>query len=115
MALLGEHRVIVRSGGRITFLKTDEIEWIEAAGNYVRIHTRREEHLLRETLGDLETRLDASRFVRIHRSTIVSIDAIKELAPIFHGDLQITLRNGTRLTLSRTYRARLEQLLGDRL
>jgi two-component system LytT family response regulator len=88
---------------------------VEAAGNYVRLHTNREEHLLRETLNELESRLDSSRFVRVHRSSIVNIDSIKELAPAFHGDLQITLRNGTRLTLSRTYRSKLESLLGDRL
>jgi len=113
--LLAEQRIVIRAGGRISFVKTDEIEWVEAAGNYVRIHSRREEHLLRERLSEIEARLDASRFVRIHRSTIVNLDCIKELAPIFHGDLQITLRNGTRLTLSRTYRSKLEKLLGERL
>lgn len=123
MLLLADHagsanaadRLVIRSGGRITFLKTSEIEWIEASGNYARIHTHRDEHLLRETLTELETRLDSARFARIHRSTIVNIDCIKELEPIFHGDLEITLRNGTRLTLSRAYRSRLERLLGNRL
>jgi two-component system LytT family response regulator len=104
-------RLVVKSNGRVFFLKTDEIDWIEAAGNYVNIHVGSEAHLLRETMNSIEVRLDARKFVRIHRSTVVNIERIKELSPLFHGDYVVTLVNGTKLTLSRSYRDRLSGLL----
>jgi two-component system LytT family response regulator len=106
-------RVVIKSAGRIMFLRTDEIDWIEAADNYVRLHVGAESHLLRETMGALESRLDASRFMRIHRSTVVNIDRMKELQPWFHGDYVVILQDGTRLNLSRTYRDRVIELLGE--
>jgi two-component system LytT family response regulator len=106
-------RVVIKSAGRIMFLRTDEIDWIEAADNYVRLHVGMESHLLRETLGSLEGRLDASKFMRIHRSTVVNIDRMKELQPWFHGDYVVILEDGTRLNLSRTYRDRVIELLGE--
>jgi two-component system LytT family response regulator len=106
-------RVVIKSAGRIMFLRTDEIDWIEAADNYVRLHVGVESHLLRETLGSLEGRLDASKFMRIHRSTVVNIDRMKELQPWFHGDYVVILEDGTRLNLSRTYRDRVIELLGE--
>src|SRR5437870_899526 len=78
-------RVVIKSAGRIMFLRTDEIDWIEAADNYVRLHVGTESHLLRETLGALEARLDSTKFLRIHRSTLINIDRMKELQPWFHG------------------------------
>jgi two-component system LytT family response regulator len=105
-------RLALKTAGRITFLKADEIDWIEAAGNYVRLHAGGEAHLLRETMSRLEGRLDAARFVRIHRSTIVQLDRIRELQPWFHGDYRVRLRDGTELTLSRGYRPKLQELLG---
>jgi two-component system LytT family response regulator len=105
-------RLIVKSGGRVFFLRTDEIDWIEAAGNYVRLHLGEESHLFRETMNRMETRLDARRFVRIHRSRIVNTERIKELQPWFNGEYVVILRNGTRLTLSRGYRDRLQDQLG---
>jgi two-component system LytT family response regulator len=96
-------------------VRTDEIDWIEAASNYVRLHVGREVHLLRETMSRLETRLDGGRFLRIHRSTIVNIERIKELQPSFHGDYVVVLRDGTELTLSRGYREHLQNLLGNSL
>jgi len=104
-------RIVVKSAGRIFFLKIDEIDWIEAAGDYVYIHTRKEKHLLRETMASLEARLDPEKFIRIHRSIIVNIDCIKELEPMFHGDYAVRLYNGSCLTSGRTYRDRLERLL----
>jgi two-component system, LytTR family, response regulator len=105
-------RLVVKSGGRVYFLRTEEIDWIEAAGNYVRLHLGDDSHLFRETMNRMETRLDARRFVRIHRSRIVNTERIKELQPWFNGEYVVILRNGTRLTLSRGYRDRLQDQLG---
>jgi two-component system LytT family response regulator len=108
-------RVLVKSGGRTVLLKTGEIDWIEAAGNYVRLHVGRERHLLRETMTALEEKLDPEQFVRVHRSTMVNLERVRELEPFFHGDYVLKLEDGTRLTLSRTYRERMEQRLGREL
>ena len=105
-------RLVIRTAGRIFFLKTQEIDWIEAHGKYVTIHAGKEAHLLREGISALEGDLNPSKFVRIHRSTIVNADRIKELQPWFHGDCKILLVNGTELMLSRHYRQRLDDLLG---
>lgn len=105
-------RLVVKSGGRVFFLRTDEIDWIEAAGNYVRLHLSSESHLFRETMNALEARLDPQRFVRIHRSRIVNIERIQELQPWFNGEYAVILRNGTKLTLSRGYREKLQERLG---
>jgi two-component system, LytTR family, response regulator len=104
-------RLIVRSGGRIVILRVAEIDWIEAASNYVRLHAGDREYLLRETMTALESKLDPADFVRIHRSTIVRIDRIRELEPLFQGDYVVILEDGTRLTSSRGYRERLQDLL----
>lgn len=104
-------RLVVRAGGRIVILRTADVQWIEAASNYVRIHVGGKDHLLRETMTALESRLDPSEFVRIHRSTIVRIDCIRELEPLFQGDYVVILDDGTRLTSSRGYRDRLQELL----
>jgi two-component system LytT family response regulator len=105
-------RLVVKSGGRVFFLRTEEIDWIEAAGNYVRLHLGEESHLFRETMNGMESRLDGRRFVRIHRSRIVNTERIKELQPWFNGEYVVILRNGTRLTLSRGYREKLQEQLG---
>jgi two-component system, LytTR family, response regulator len=105
-------RLVVKSGGRVFFLRTDEIDWIEAAGNYVRLHLTEDSHLFRETMNNMEARLDGRRFVRIHRSRIVNTDRIKELQPWFNGEYVVVLQNGTRLTLSRGYREKLQERLG---
>src|SRR5262249_20142569 len=101
-----------KSQGRVLLLKLDEIDWIEAADNYVNLHVRNESHLMRETMTSLAARLDSKKFIRISRSALVNVERIKELQPLFHGDYSVTLQNGTRLTLSRNYRDTLEQLLG---
>jgi two-component system LytT family response regulator len=103
-------RLAVKSGGRVVLVKTDDIDWIEAADNYVELHAGRESHLLRETLSALEARLAPGKFIRISRSVIVNADRIKELEPLFHGEYQVTLLNGVKLTLSRGYRHKLPQL-----
>ena len=104
-------RLVVKSGGRVFFLRTDEIDWIEAAGNYVRLHLGEESHLFRETMNRMEARLDGRRFVRIHRSRIVNTERVKELQPWFNGEHVVILQNGTRLTLSRGYREKLQEQL----
>ncbi len=104
-------RLVIKSGGRVFFLRTDEIDWIEAAGNYVRLHLGEDSHLFRETMNNMEARVDARRFVRIHRSRIVNTDRIKELQPWFNGEYVVVLQNGTRLTLSRGYREKLQEQL----
>jgi len=100
-------KLIVRAGGRVLFLRADEIDWIEAAGNYVRLHAGKEEYLYRETMTKLEDHLNPDRFARVHRSTIVNIERIKELQPWFRGDYMILLRDNSKLILSKTYRGRL--------
>jgi len=105
-------RLVVKSAGRVFFLKAEEIDWVEAADNYVRLHVGGEAHLLRETMSGLEANLDPAQFLRVHRSTIVNLERIKELKPWFHGEYLIILRDGTQLTLSRSYRERLHELLG---
>lgn len=108
-------RIMVKSGGRLYFLRTAEIDWVEAAGNYVRLHVGGEAHLLRETMNGLETKLDPERFLRIHRSTIVNIERIRELQPWFHGDYVVILRDDQQLTMSAGYREKLDELRGRAL
>lgn len=103
-------RLVVKTTGRVFFLKADEIDWIEAAGNYVKLHSGRESHMIRETMNGIEAKLDPDKFLRIHRSTVVHIDRIKELHPMFSGDYAVILRDGTELALSRNYRERFLEL-----
>ncbi len=106
-------RLVVKSAGRIFFVNVDEIDWIEAAGNYVALHVGRESHLLRETMNAMEGKLGTDSFVRIRRSAIVNVARIKELRPLFKGEYQIILRDGTRLTSSRRYRDQVNSLLKE--
>ena len=108
-------RLVVKSGGRAFFLKAEEINWIEAEGKYVRLHVGRESYLLREAIGTLEAQLDPKRFLRIHRSTVVNIDCVRELQPWFHGEYRVLLCDGTELTLSRGCRKKLGELLNSHL
>jgi two-component system, LytTR family, response regulator len=105
-------RLVVKSGGRLFFLRTDEIDWVEAAGNYVRLHVGPTSHLLRETMNAIEGRLDPEKFFRIHRCRIVNMERIQELQPWLNGEYAVLLRTGTRLTLSRGYREKLQDRLG---
>jgi two-component system, LytTR family, response regulator len=106
-------RLVVKAVGRVFFLKADEIDWIEAAGNYVKLHSGRESHMIRETMNGIEAKLDPDKFLRIHRSTVVNIDRIKELQPMFSGDYAVLLKDGTELALSRHYRERFLELFGN--
>lgn len=105
-------RLVIKAGGRIYFLRTDEIDWIEAQGNYVSVHSGKKSHLIRETISSLDAQLDPKEFVRIHRSSIVRIDRIQELQPWFHGEYRVILNTGTQLALSRNYRDNLQQAIG---
>ncbi|MGH7717765.1 MAG: LytR/AlgR family response regulator transcription factor [Gemmatimonadaceae bacterium] len=99
-------RLLVRVDGRLMFVKVDDIDWIEAAGNYVRLHLGKQSHLLRESMSRLEGALDPGNFQRIHRATIVNVDRIREMQPWFSGEYLVLLHDGTRLKLSRFYRDR---------
>jgi two-component system, LytTR family, response regulator len=105
-------RIPIKSNGRIILLKTDDIDWIEAEHNYVRLHTRGVTHLIRETMSALEAKLNSKRFRRIHRSTIVNVERIREIQPWFRGDAIVLLDNGQKLTASRNFRDRLKEWLG---
>lgn len=105
-------RVVVKNSGRVAFVNVEEISWIEAAESYVRFHVEGgRSYLIRGAISRLEAQLDPARFLRIHRSMIVSIKQIKEMQPLFHGDYEIVLKDGTRLTSSRSYRDKLQGLL----
>ena len=104
-------RLMIKISGRVVLLKVEEIDFIEADGNYAKLHVGRKSHLLREKMHDLEARLDPSKFVRIHRSAIVNLDRIKEMHPHFNGDYLVVLEDGRQLKLSRSRRENLETRL----
>ena len=100
-------RLLVESDGRSFFVRTSDVDWIEAAKNYVRLHVGDRTHLLRATLSALEHQVDPERFRRVNRSALVNLDRVRELQPWFHGDAIVILESGTRVTLSRRYRRNL--------
>jgi two-component system LytT family response regulator len=106
-------RVVIKSGGRIYFLKIEEIDWVEGAGDYLTLHSGSQTHLIRETMGNFHAKLNPRKFLRIHRSTIVNIERIKDIRPLFKGDYVITLTSGARLKASRGYRRELQALLDE--
>jgi two-component system LytT family response regulator len=101
-------RILVRRPGRISFVNVEEIHWIGAEGNYVRLHLAKERHLVRVKIGTLEERLDPRRFLRIHRSAIVNLDRVRVLHRLPGGDYSVQLDNGVSLTMSRSYKGRFE-------
>jgi two-component system LytT family response regulator len=101
-------RLMVKQDGRVYFVKVTDVDWFEAAGNYVRVHVGRTSHLLRETMHGIEGQLEPNQFARIHRAVIVNLDRIRELQPWFAGDYVVILRDGRQLKLSRTYREALQ-------
>ena len=105
-------RIVVRSRGRILPLAVESIEWIEAADNYVRIHTARDTHRVRETLLALEARLDPHQFRRIHRRTIVNVATVSEVRPLLRGGCEAKLESGRLLRVGRTYRRALRRFFG---
>jgi two-component system LytT family response regulator len=108
-------RIIIRADGRITFLHTREIDWIEADDKYLHLHTGKGARMVRQTLAAIESQLDPKQFLRVHRSAMVNMDRIKELQPLFNGEHSLILDDGTRLTLSRKYKDKLFELLGKPL
>ena len=108
-------RLVVKCRDGVRLLPSSEIDWIEAQGVYVSIHAGRTSLLHRASLNELESRLSPRDFTRIHRSTIVAIDRVTRLEPRTHGEYTAILADGTRLRVSRTYRAALEARLGQRL
>jgi two-component system LytT family response regulator len=100
-------RLLVKTGGRFVFLRVEQIDWIETSGNYLKLHCGAEEYLIRETMQNLEARLDPARFLRIHRFTMVNLERIKQVEPWFHGEYVVTLEDGKELMLSPSYRERL--------
>jgi two-component system LytT family response regulator len=110
-ARVAPDRIAVRNNGRVLFVKLADIDWIEAADNYVCLHCGRETHVVRETMNELEARLDPTQFIRVHRSSIVNLDRVQELQPWFRGDYRVVLRDGTQLTLTKNHREKLESRL----
>ena len=100
-------RIVFKSRGRIVFLPVSDIRWISAEENYVRISTQTETHLLRETMARLEEKLDPEMFLRVHRSSIVNLQHVKEVRTEADGDYAVVLVNGEKLTMSRSYRSRI--------
>jgi len=111
----GIGRLAVKVGGRVLILKPGEIDWVEAAGVYVELHAGKKVYLHRESITEMEAQLAPARFVRIHRSTLVNLDRVRELTPGMHGEFRVLLSDGTELKLSRGYRHRLEEQLGQAL
>ncbi|MGE3312903.1 MAG: LytR/AlgR family response regulator transcription factor [Limisphaerales bacterium] len=108
----GPDRIAVKLDGRVIFLRPTDIDWIEAQDNYVKLHVGREAHLVRDTISNFENRLDGRRFIRIARSTLVNLDRVREMQPMFHGEYVVFLQDGTKLTMSRGYRETLQKYLG---
>jgi len=106
-----ENRLAIKTKGRVVFLNLDDIDWIEAAANYVRLNTGKDSYLFRETISRVSERLNPSQFVRIHRSMIVNIRRIKELIPVNSGEYVVILKSGKELSCSRGYRANLQHLI----
>ncbi|HJP84536.1 MAG TPA: LytTR family DNA-binding domain-containing protein [Gemmatimonadaceae bacterium] len=104
-------RFPVKSAGDIYFVRAEEIDWIDAAGNYTALHVGGRKHLIRETMKSVESKLDPRKFVRVHRSAIINVDRLRKLQPYFHGEYVVTLQDGTTLTSSRGYSDRLRALL----
>ena len=104
-------RFLVRNGEKVLFIRTDDIDWIEAADYYVSLHAGGHAHLLRRSMAEIEEDLDPDRFVRVHRSAIVNVDRVKEMHPLFRGDSVLILHDGTKLRLSRARRSEFERRL----
>ncbi len=102
-------RFLVKGDGQMYFVAVDDIDWVEAYGNYVRLHVGKGVHLIRETLGNIERKLDPARFARVHRSSIVNLDRVARMDLWGAGDYIVLLKDGTKLKLSRWYRSRIEQ------
>ncbi|HUL70071.1 MAG TPA: LytTR family DNA-binding domain-containing protein [Gemmatimonadales bacterium] len=105
-------RLVIKQAGRLYFVAIADLDWVEAASNYVRLHVGAEVHLMRETLSRLAERLSNGRFLRIHRTTIINVDRIREIQPWFSGEYIVTLNDGTKLKVSRGYRGEVARWMG---
>jgi two-component system LytT family response regulator len=105
-------RFVVRAAGKLHFVRAADVDWIDTEGNYVRLHARGRAHLVRDTLSNVQARLDPAVFVRVHRSAIINVDRVAALEPYFHGEYVITMTDGAKLTSSRSYSGQLRALLG---
>jgi two-component system, LytTR family, response regulator len=112
---LRARRILIKDRGRVVIVNESDVDWIEAEGDYVRVHAGGRGHLLRETMASMEQRLDPASFARIHRSTIVNVSRIKELKPHTNREYTVVLRDGTQLRLSRSYRDALRGHFGREL
>jgi two-component system LytT family response regulator len=108
-------RLALRTGDRVALVPVSEVDWIEAEGDYVRVHIGPACHLMRETMQHMAASLDPARFARIHRSAIVNLDRVKELRALFRGEFAVVMHDGTELKLSRSYKEPFESQLGRRL
>jgi two-component system LytT family response regulator len=108
-------RLAVESGGRFVFLKVSEVDWIEAVGNYLNLHVGKQSYLLRGRISEIEKNLSPEHFFRVHRSTIVNLDRVKELQPLFKGEGLIVLKDGSQLSASRSCSQKLRTFLGANL
>lgn len=104
-------RFVVRSGSKLSFVRASDVDWIDAADNYVRLHVAGREHLVRETLKSVESQLNPETFIRVHRSIIINLDRVESVEPSFHGEYVVTMKDGAKLTTSRSYSERLRALL----
>jgi len=104
-------RLVIRTRGKVSFLKPSEIDWVDADGKHVKLHVGRETHVVRQQLQRLEPRLAPHGFVRVHRSAIVNVDRIKELEPWFHGEYVVILKDGTKLTSSAAHSEALHRII----
>ena len=105
-------RISVKNAGRITLIKPEDIDWVEASDNYVTLHVHKVSHMIRETMNSMETQLVGKKFLRISRSIIVNVERVKEMQPMFHGDFVLVLHDGTKLNASRNYRDKLKTVFG---
>jgi two-component system LytT family response regulator len=108
-------RIPSRIGSKVTLIPVEEIEWFEAADNYIRVHAGGRRHVVRETMKALEAKLDPARFIRVHRSAIVAVERIRELEGLPSGDYRITMSGGGTVSMSRTYVAAFEARVGRKL
>jgi two-component system LytT family response regulator len=104
-------RFVVRAGAKLSFVRAADVDWIDAADNYLRLHVGGREHLVRDTLKSVEAQLDPEIFLRVHRSLIINLERIETVEPSFHGEYVVTMKDGAQLTTSRSYSERLRALL----
>jgi two-component system, LytTR family, response regulator len=107
--------LLIKSRGRLLFLRMSELKWVEAERDYVRLHLEKDSHFIRDTMNNFQRRLNKNGFIRIHRSTIVNVNEICEILPLLGGDYSVVLRDKTELTLSRRYRSSLDDFLRRKL